>query len=167
MLRLGVVVVATAAVCMPSEAGGQTLDFDPPGAPAIGDFTPVTLTGGRQLSSLSIAPFTVTDATLSLAGWHVVLTVPDLVNGASMIPASAILMDAPVVTAVGGADITGVAGHPATGNLAAGENIVTADAGSGDGSYLVSPSFATLEIPVTAIAGTYASAASMSVVSGP
>jgi hypothetical protein len=72
-----------------------------------------------------------------------------------------------VVTPAGGADPTNVAGHATTGNLAAGESIVTADVGYGDGTYLVSPAVVVLSVPVTARAGTYASAATIGVVSGP
>src|SRR3954454_8634281 len=60
-----------------------TLDFDPAGAPTIGDFDPVTLNGNPQLTSLQVNPFTVIDATGSALGWNVTLQVPDLVNGGS------------------------------------------------------------------------------------
>ena len=54
-----------------------TLNFDG-GAPAIGDFSGVTLNGTPQLTSLTVDPFTVVDATGSGDGWNVLLTVPDL-----------------------------------------------------------------------------------------
>ena len=57
-----------------------TFDFDPAGAPAIGDFTAVTLDGTPQLTSLTVDPFTIIDSTGSADGWNVLLTVPDLVN---------------------------------------------------------------------------------------
>jgi hypothetical protein len=63
--------------------------------------------------------------------------------------------------------MTNVVGHAASGNFAAGEKIVTAAAGFGDGTYLVSPQPVMLTVPVTARAGTYTSAATISVVSGP
>ncbi len=150
-----------------SGAHAGTLDFDPPGAPAIDDFTPVTLTGAPQLTSLTIAPFTIIDDTASFAGWHVLLTIPDLVNGASTIPASSITMDAPEVQAVLPATMTGVTGNASSGGFAAGEKIVTATVGNGAGTYLISPAVVKLEVPVDARAGTYTSAALIAIVSGP
>ncbi len=148
-------------------AAAGTLDFGGGSAPAISSFTPITLNGTPQLSSLTIAPFSVVDTTSSGAGWHVTLTIPDLVNGGSVIPASIFSMDAPIVTPSGGADITGVTGHPSTGNLGSGEAIVTAAVGYGDGTYLVSPAPVMMTVPVAALAGTYTSAATISVDSGP
>ncbi len=160
-------VAVVAPLVGPGAAGAGTLDFDPAGAPAIGDFSPVTLNGTAQLASLAIAPFTINDATASGAGWHVTLSIDDLVNGGATISASGMTMGAPVVTPVGLADITGVAGHAATGSLGAGEKIVTADIGAGVGSYMVSPQPVQVEVPANALAGTYTGAASLSVVSGP
>ncbi len=48
-----------------------TLDFDPAGAPVIGNYSGVTLNGTPQLTSLTIAPFTIVDATGSALGWNV------------------------------------------------------------------------------------------------
>ena len=76
-------------------------------------------------------------------------------------------MGAPVIAPSGGASMTGVAGHATTGNLSTGEKIVTADAGDGDGTYLVSPAILTLTIPPDASAGSYAASATIAVVSGP
>ena len=148
-------------------ASGGTLDFGPPGQPGVSNFAPVTLNGEPQLTSVSIDPFSVVDSTGSGAGWNVSLTVSDLVNGGSTIPASSIAMDAPNVVPSGGASMTGVAGHATTGNLASGEKIVTAAAGEGAGTYLVSPSILTLTIPPNATAGGYAGSATIAVVSGP
>ena len=156
------------AVCFSAPAAnGGTLDFGPPGQPGISNFAPVTLNGAPQLTSVSIAPFSVVDSTASGAGWNVSLTVSDLANGGSVIPASALAMDAPIVAPTGGASMTGVVAHPTTGNLRTGEKIVTADAGQGDGTYLVSPSILTLTIPPDATAGGYSGVATISVVSGP
>src|SRR4249919_3507900 len=88
---------AHAAVDLTITAG--TLNFDG-GAPAIGNFSGVTLNGTPQLTSLSVDPFTVVDATGTGDGWNVLLTVPDLDDGAShTIASSNISMTAPVVTA--------------------------------------------------------------------
>jgi hypothetical protein len=166
-IAAGLATLAATILAGPIAAGAGTLDFGAGGAPAIGSFTPVTLNGVPQLTSLTVAPFSVVDATASLAGWHVMLTLPDLVNGGSTIPASTMTMTAPVVTPSGGADPTNVVGHASAGNFAAGEKIVTASAGFGDGTYLVSPQPVQLTVPVTALAGTYTSAATIGVVSGP
>jgi hypothetical protein len=161
-LALFVAVLFSAA---PASSG--TLDFGPPGQPGISNFAPVTLNGEPQLTSVSIDPFSVVDSTGSGAGWNVTLTVSDLVNGGSTIPASSVAMDAPNVTATGGANMTGVAGHASTGNLSSGEKIVTAAAGDGAGTFLVSPSILTLTIPPAATAGGYTGSATIAVVSGP
>ena len=107
------------------------------------------------------------DSTGSGAGWNVDLTVSDLVNGTSVIPASTMTMAAPVVSPADGASMTGVVGHATAGNLSTGEKIVTADVGDGEGTYLVSPSILTVTIPADAVAGTYAGSATVAVVSGP
>jgi hypothetical protein len=166
-IAAGLATLAATILAAPLAAGAGTLDFGVGGAPTIGAFSPVTLTGVPQLTSLTVAPFSVVDATASLAGWHVTLTVPDLVNGGSTISASTVSMAAPVVTPSGGADPTNVVGHASSGNFATGEKIVIASAGFGDGTYLISPEPLHLTVPVTARAGTYTSAASIGVVSGP
>ncbi|MDQ1520102.1 MAG: hypothetical protein QOI55_1175 [Actinomycetota bacterium] len=166
-IAAGLTTLAATILASPITASAGTLDFGVGGAPAISSFTPITLTGVPQLTSLTVAPFSIVDATASLAGWHVTLTVPDLVNGGSTILASTMSMDAPTVTPSGGADPTNVVGHAAAGNFAAGEKIVTAAAGFGDGTYLISPQPVELTVPVTAKTGTYTSAATIGVVSGP
>ncbi len=147
--------------------GAGTLDFDPTGAPSIGSFSSVTLNGTPQLTSLTVAPFTIVDATGSGAGWNVLLTVSDLVNGGSTITASNVSMSAPVVTGAGASSLTGVAGHASAGGFNSGEKIVTASAGNGMGTYLISPRLLKLTVPVTALTGTYSSTATIAVVSGP
>ena len=127
----------------------------------------MTLNGTEQLTSLSIDPFSVVDSTGSGSGWNVLLTVSDLVNGSSVIPASSMAMAAPVVEPANGASMTGVLGHATAGNLATGEKIVTTGTGDGDGSYLVSPGILTLTVPASATAGVYAGNATIAVVSGP
>ena len=164
---LGAVALVSAAALAAAPAHAGTLDFGPPGQPGISDFAPVTLNGTNQLTSLSIDPFSVVDTTGSGAGWNVLLTISDLANGSSVIPASSMAMDAPVVDPADGASMTGVAGHPTGGNLSTGEKIVTADTGDGEGSYLVSPGILTLTVPADATAGVYAGDATIAVVSGP
>jgi len=164
---LAVVALVGAGWLAAAPASGGTLDFGPPGQPGIGNFAPVTLTGVEQLTSVSIDPFSVVDSTASGAGWNVSLTVSDLVNGASVIPASTMTMAAPTVAPTGGASMTGVVAHATAGNLSSGEKIVTAAVGEGDGTYLVSPSILTVTIPADAVTGTYAGSATVAVVSGP
>ena len=162
-----------AMVCSPASASislaitAGTLNFDG-GAPAIGNFSGVTLNGTPQLTSLTVDPFTVVDATGSGDGWNVLLTVPNLDDGAGhTIASSNISMTAPVVTAAATSAMTGVAGHASAGGFNAGEKIVTAAATDGMGTYLVAPRILRLTIPVTTIAGTYTSAATIATVDGP
>ncbi|MCU1429563.1 MAG: hypothetical protein JWL83_3563 [Actinomycetia bacterium] len=166
-IALGIATLVVALLAAPTAAGAGTLEFGGGTAPAISDFTGVTLNGAPQLTSLTVAPFSVNDTTLSGAGWNVTLSIPDLVNAGSTIPASTFVMGAPVVTASGGADITNVVGHASSGNFAAGEKVVTAAVGFGDGTYLVSPKPVMVVVPINAIAGTYTSSATIAVVSGP
>jgi hypothetical protein len=169
--------VLAAAALLTAAVGGSasadvvvnagTLDFDG-GAPAISDFAPVTLNGTPQLTSLTVDPFTVVDATGSEAGWHVLLTVPDLVRDVThQIDASNISMTAPNVTATAGSSMTGVSGQTSAGGFGTGEKIVIATATNGAGTYLVSPRILKLTVPATTAAGTYVSTATIATVSGP
>jgi hypothetical protein len=164
-LLLAAMVAAPASADLTVNAG--TLDFDPAGAPAIGNFTAVTLDDTPQLTSLTVDPFTIIDSTGSADGWNVLLTIPDLVNGTDTIAASNVSMSAPIVTAAAGADMTGVVPHASAGGFDAGEKIVTAAAGEGQGTYLVSPKILKLTVPDTALVGTYVSAGTIAVVDGP
>jgi len=147
-----------------------TLDFDPAGAPTIGNFDPVTLNGNPQLTSLQVAPFTIIDATGSAAGWHVTLTVDDLVNTTSTIPATQITTSPWAVATAAGSSSTGVAGvdYSALGtDFSAGQIVMDATAGNGAGTYLVSPTILKLTVPVDALTGTYTSNATIAVATGP
>jgi hypothetical protein len=164
-LLLAALMAAPAHADLVVSAG--TLDFDPAGAPAIGDFTPVTLDGTPQLTSLTVDPFTIIDSSGSADGWNVLLTVPNLVNGGDTISAANVSMSAPIVTAAAGSDMTGVVAHASAGGFAAGEKIVTATVAHGEGTYLVSPRILKLTVPDTALIGTYTSAGTIQVVDGP
>jgi hypothetical protein len=164
-LMLAALVAAPAHADLLVNAG--SLDFDPAGAPVIGDFSAVTLDGTPLLTSLTVDPFTIVDSSGSASGWNVLLTVPDLTNGLDVIPASNVSMSAPVVTPAAGSDMTGVVAHASAGGFDAGEKIVTATAAHGEGTYLVSPRILKLTVPDTALIGTYVSAATVAVVSGP
>ena len=148
-----------------------TLDFDPAGAPVIGNFDAVTLNGNPQLTSLQIAPFTIIDSTGSGLGWNVSLTVADFINGAAPHIAATQITTAPwTVATAAGSDITGVAGvdHSALGDdFSAGQKVVQAQVGDGMGTYLVSPTILKLTVPANASVGTYASTATIAVNSGP
>ena len=168
------IVFAVAAMAPSASAdvvvNNGTLDFDPSGAPAIANFSAATLNGTPQLTSVTVNPFTIVDASGSAAGWNVTLTVANLVNagaGNDTIAASNISMSAPVVTGAGASSLTGVTGIASAGGFAAGEKIVVATAGNGLGTYLVSPRILKLTVPVTGQAGTYTSVATITVNSGP
>jgi hypothetical protein len=163
----GVIAGCLALAFAPTAAFAGTLGFGGGTAPVISSFSPVTLNGVPVFTSLTVAPFSVVDDTASGAGWHVTLTISDLTNGGSIIPASTLTMAQPDVTPSGGADPTNVAGHDSSGNFATGESIVTAQAGFGDGTYLVSPQPVVLIVPVSAVTGTYTCSATISVDSGP
>lgn len=165
-ILLAAIVAAPAHADLTVNAG--SLDFDPAGAPAIGNFSAVTLDGTPQLTSLTIAPFTIVDSTGSAAGWNVLLTIPDLVNGTDTIAASNVSMTAPVVTPAAGADMTQVVAHGSpVGGFGSPVKIVVAQATHGEGTYLVSPRILKLTVPDTALVGTYISAGTVAVVSGP
>jgi hypothetical protein len=164
-LLLAAMIAAPAHADLLVNAG--TLDFDPAGAPTIGDFSAVTLDGTPQLTSLTVDPFTIIDSSGSAAGWHVVLTVPDLVNGTDTIPASNVSMSAPIVTPAAGASMTGVTAYASSGGFAAGETIANATAAHGEGTYLISPRILKLTVPDTALIGTYTTAGTVAVISGP
>ena len=168
---LATMLVAGPATAAPGDlvVSAGSLDWDGGAAPTISAFNPITLTGVPQLTTLTVDPFTVVDATGSAAGWNVLLTIPDLVEPVSSdtIPAAQISMAAPTVTAVGTSSMVGVTANASAGGFNAGEKIVVATAGNGQGMYLVSPFPAKLVVPVDARVGTYASAATIAIVSGP
>lgn len=169
---VGAAMLLAALVAAPAHADltvhAGTLDFDPAGAPTIGNFADVTLDGTPQLTSLTVDPFTIIDSTGSADGWNVLLTIPNLVNGTDTIPASDVSMSAPIVSPAAGSDMTNVDPHASgvTG-FTSPVKIVTAAAGSGEGTYLVSPRILKLTVPDTALVGTYTSAGSIQVVDGP
>ncbi|MDZ4824909.1 MAG: hypothetical protein SGJ13_00395 [Actinomycetota bacterium] len=170
---IGAAALLVASLGSPASADlvvtGGSLNFDGT-APTVGNFAPITLNGTRQQSTLTIIPFTVEDSTGSAAGWHVLLTVPDLINPAGAthtIAASTITMQVPVVAAIGTSSLTGVTGAATAGALATGEKIVVATATNGMGMYSVSTQPLKVTVPVTALAGTYASVGTIATVSGP
>jgi len=160
-------------------AGGTTF-------PTVGNFNDVTMNGSPQLTSASIAPFTVIDDSGTGAGWHVTLTLPDFTDLAGdVVPASGAQMNAPVVSA-GNADsaMGGVWSNP-QGDFTTAKTIVDADPAdlthnggapvgpdgvttvAGMGTYLVSPQILKLVVPANAIAGAYTSTATIAIVNTP
>jgi len=160
-------------------AGGTTY-------PTVGNFNNVTMNGSPQLTSASIAPFTVIDDSGTGAGWHVTLLLPNFATaGGLVVSATGAQMNAPVV-AGGNADsvMGGVWGLP-QGDFTTAKTIIEADPTdlthnggaplatdgvtnvAGMGTYLVSPQILKLVVPANAKAGAYTSTATIAIVNGP
>ncbi len=160
-------------------AGGTTY-------PTVGNFNNVTMNGSPQLTSASIAPFTVIDDSGTGAGWHVTLLLPDFTDvGGDVVAAAGAQMNAPVV-AGGNADsaMGGVWGID-NGDFTTAKTIIDADPAdlthnggaplasdgvtpvAGMGTYLVSPQILKLVVPANAVAGAYTTTATIAIVNGP
>jgi hypothetical protein len=166
-IALAGTLIATTAHAAPGDlvVTAGTLDFDPAGAPTLGTFAGVTLNGQPQLTRAQIDPFTIIDARGTSAGWTVSMTVSDLVNGASTIAATQMSMTAATVidNSTGAAAVT-VTGDAVASFTAGANTIVTATADAqSNGTFLVSPQLIKLVVPANALAGTYASTATLSV----
>jgi len=175
---LGVLVAAALlAVATASRAPADPPGFDSVTAyPTIGNFNPVTLNGTQQLSSATIAPFVITDASGAFAGWHVTMLVPSFQNGTgadcsvgatASINGANVTMNAPVVSA---ADVlTSMTGITTAGfsDFTTPRTIISAAAGDGAGSYDVAPATVKLIIPANSVAGAYCTQATIAIVSGP
>jgi hypothetical protein len=123
---------------------------------------------------MTINPFTVEDSRGTAAGWHVNLTVTDLVwddpdvgDPDFTIDNADMWMNASTVTAVSPADITGVATTGDIADFAAAQKIANATATNGLGLYMISLQPVKVIVPVNAIAATYVGNATVDVVSGP
>jgi hypothetical protein len=152
--------IATNATAAPGDlgVGAGTLDFDPAGAPAVGTFAGITLNGQPQLTRADLAPFTIIDARGTGAGWTV--------NGASTIAATNLSMTAATVidssTGIAAVTVTGTAVPSFTSGVAT--PIVTGTAAlTSSGTFLVSPKIIKLVVPATALVGTYATTATLTV----
>ena len=158
---------------------GDGLGFDENSVPVFEDWTGITLNGMPQLASMSINPFTVEDSTGTAAGWHVNLTVsnlvwndPDVGDPDFTIYADDMWMNVPTITAVSPSSMTGVTATQATtfgdgSQAAAAQEIAQATATNGLGLYMISLQPVKTIVPVTAIAATYIGNATVDVVSGP
>ena len=173
-------VVVTAAILLVATACPAPADppeFDPgTGIPTVGDFNPVALNGADQLTSATITPFVVTDTSGTLAGWHVSLQVPDLLNGTgpdcstgatALIAGANISMDPPLVTA--GDITTTMTGVTSAGftDFTTARTIISAAIGDGAGTYDVSPAILRMVVPQDALAGAYCTEATLAITSGP
>jgi len=157
-----------------------------PTFPTVGNFNNVTMNGTPQLTSASIAPFTVIDDSGTGAGWSVTLTVPNFTDvGGDVVLAAGAQMNAPVV-ASGTADspIGGVWGND-VGDFTAAKKIVEADPAdlthnggaplasdgvtnvAGMGTYLVSPQILKLVVPANSTAGAYTTTATLAITNTP
>jgi hypothetical protein len=180
-LRARTVGVALAAmlvaVVTAAAASAAPPQFDPAaGLPTVGNFSPVTLNGTTQLTSASIAPFTITDDSGALDGWHVTLLVPDFENGTgagcavgstASIDGSNLSMNAPVVSAaVPPTSMTGVTSAGFR-DFTTPRTIIAAAAGDGSGTYDVAPEILRLVVPANVEAGTYCTQATIAITSGP
>jgi len=182
--RRGVVAVGVAAVSLlalvlatatPARGAG-TLDFDPPGAPSLGSFTPVVLNGSPQLTSAALSPFSVTDSTGNGAGWNLVFRMSQLTNGGHTLSTGSVTMIAPTVAPGSGNTATAPAVQDCTGSSALdtgqGCAVAVADPATGDhlgspGTWLFSPRPAVLSVPAGVFAGSYTSTFTVTLSTGP
>jgi len=178
--RTAIAVTIVAALVAGAPAGPA--GADPPafdggiGYPTVGNFNPVTLNGTQQLTSASIAPFVITDASGTLAGWHVTLLVPNFRNGTgadcsagatASIAGSNVTMNPPVVTAADAqTDMTGVTSAGFT-DFTTPRTIIAAAVGHGAGTYDVAPQILKLIVPANSLAGAYCTQATIAITSGP
>ena len=161
-------------------AGGTTF-------PTVGAFNNITLNGSPQLTSASIAPFTVIDDSGAGAGWHVTLTLPDFTTGVagSVVSATGAQMNAPVVAAGNATSPMGGVWSIPQGDFTTAKTIVEADPAdvahnggapfasdgttlvAGMGTYLISPQILKLVVPANADAGVYTTTATIAIVNTP
>jgi hypothetical protein len=154
--------------------------------PTVGAFNNVAMNGSPQLTSASIAPFTVIDDSGTGAGWHVTLLVPDFASVAgNVVPAAGAQMNAPVVAAGNTDSLMGGVWSNPNGDFTTAKTIVDADPAdvahnggaplgpdgvtkvAGVGTYLVSPQILKLVVPANALADTYSTTATIAMVNVP
>ncbi len=150
---------------------GGSLSFP---APANLTFPPVTLDGTNKTTSQSQA-MSVNDARGTGVGWNVTATSTTFTSGGNSLPTSATTVaGAPSTACSGGATCVAAAPagitYPYTLPAAAVAPIATklfnASANTGLGSQTFTPSW-TLNVPASALAGTYTSTWTFSIISGP
>ncbi len=175
-----VAVVVAAVILQAAEpaafAGAPRFDSGGNGFPAVSNFSNITLNGLSQLATATISPFVVIDDSGTLAGWNVVLTIPDFHNGTgadcatgatATLLARSLAMNAPIVTAGDGStDLTGVTSAGYT-DFTSPRVIVDAAAGHGEGTFSITPQLLKLTVPANARAGAYCTLANLTITSGP
>lgn len=168
LAALSATTVAHAAPNISVTAG--TLDYDGGVGPSFSAFKAITLNGQPQLTSASLDPFTVIDATGSSAGWHVTIDVSNLVNGSSTISKGQIWMTQPVVTGASDSDpsaftLDGIDLGDLTGGAV---TMVSAPAAlNSGGTFMISPMILKVVVPGNALAGTYTATGTVTLATGP
>jgi hypothetical protein len=146
----------------------------------------ITVTGSATFPSITLTGDVVSNTGLSAtpafrirsnsnnAGFHVTLQSSNFVNGASTIPAASLRFAASggTLTRNSGNFINATNGPRETGNagtLDTALKCVTCNAGYGKGSYTWTPNAGnfSLDIPATALAGTYSATLTATVTTGP
>ncbi len=160
-------------------AGGTTF-------PTVGNFNNVTMNGTPQLTSASIAPFTVIDDSGTGTGWSVTLAVPNFTDAAGdVVDASGAEMNAAVVAAGTSDSPMGGVYSTAAGDFTTAKKIVEANPAdtthnggaplasdgstkvAGMGTYLISPQILKLVVPANAVAGAYSATATLAITNTP
>jgi hypothetical protein len=150
--------------------------FDTGSAPAVSDFTDVTLNGSPQLSSAQIDPFGVADmqGDQTTGGWNVTISATDLSDGSHTIDAGNLTMVAPAVAGTFGADPSTITETPVNyGDMssAAAVKIVSAPVTQPGGTYLVSPGplklYVAQDVIKTAANTPYQTTVTVAVTAGP
>lgn len=166
-------VVAPSALAASADATltGGSLSFP---APANLTFPAVTLDGTNKTTSQT-QPFSVNDARGTGVGWNVTATSTTFTSGGNSLPTGATtIASAPSASCSGGATCvtatpTGIT-YPYTLPAAAvaptATKLFNANVNTGLGSQTFTPNW-TLSVPASALAGTYTSTWTFSIISGP
>lgn len=171
-----VALAITLATAVPASANLRIDDGNGGSSPVISDFGAVTLNGSAQLSTATIAPFTIIDDSGSGAGWNLSLQVPDFQNGTGVgcatgatatIPANTLTMDAPVVAPADNSTTMDGVTAQAFVDFTSPQKIIIADVNQGAGTYTVAPAVMRLTIPSTAFADAYCTEVTLALSSGP
>jgi hypothetical protein len=173
----GLALVGALVVGFALPASADDPHFDPgAGLPTVGPFSDITLNGLEQLTTATISPFVIVDDSATLNGWNVELTIPTFSNGTgadcttdatATIDTTGLSMAAPLVAA---ADVdTSMTGVTSEGfiDFTTARKIVVANAGHGDGRYVVTPALLKLPIPNNVMPGAYCTTANMTITNGP
>ena len=166
----------TLAAAAPASANLRIDDGNGGSSPVISDFGDVTLNGSAQLSTATIAPFTIIDDSGSGAGWNLSLQVPDFDNGTGVgcttgatatIAANTLTMDAPVVAPADDSTTMDGVTTQAFVDFTSPQKIIVADINQGAGTYTVALQVMRLTVPSTVFAGDYCSDVTLALSSGP